>query len=210
MATIVCPTVTARSVKDFELQLKEISPKAKRIHIDLGDGVFTSELLRYDAVDWPSDVLIDVHVMYQRPAQILPQLIARRPHLIILHAESNGHIAELLKIIAEHGIKAGVALLQETSIVDARNLIMFADHLQIFSGKLGHFGGAGDLKLLQKVARAKVMRPDIEIGWDGGIRADNIQELARGGVDVLNVGGAIHRVAEPYAAYEMLSRLVDA
>ena len=83
-------------------------------------------------------------------------------------------------------------------------LIESADHVLIFSGDLGHFGGHADLAMLRKVADVKAIHPGVEIGWDGGANADNVAELAAGGIDVINVGGAIQRADDPQSAYDTL------
>ena len=49
----------------------------------------------------------------------------------------------------------------------------------------------------------------IEIGWDGGINTDNAHKLIVGGVDVLNVGGAIHLSKSPHKAYNELKALAE-
>ena len=208
MGALICPTVTARSPRDFDQQLAKVADLGSRIQIDLGDGVFTSELVMNPDALWPPSLRVDFHVMHQRPAAILPELIAKRPHMIILHAEASGHILELLKIIKSQGIKTGIALLQDTSVLDARNLLATVDHVLIFSGLLGHFGGHVDLKLLNKVPKIKLINPDIEFGWDGGANLQNVRQLADGGIDVINVGGAIQLAENPPEIYASMERRI--
>jgi hypothetical protein len=50
----------------------------------------------------------------------------------------------------------------------------------------------------------KTINPNVEIGWDGGVNVDNAYTLTQGGVDVLNVGGAIANAAEPGQVYATL------
>ena len=82
------------------------------------------------------------------------------------------------------------------------------DHVLIFSGDLGHFGGKADLTLLNKVKYLKDKKPSLEIGWDGGINDQNAQNLLDGGVDVLNVGGYIQRSGDPAHAYAILKGII--
>ncbi|MGI0133798.1 MAG: hypothetical protein ACREBW_02415, partial [Candidatus Micrarchaeaceae archaeon] len=83
------------------------------------------------------------------------------------------------------------------------------DHVLIFSGHLGHFGGSADTRLLAKVRELRSLKPSVEIGWDGGVNATNAAELAAGGVDVLNVGGFIQHAVNPVQAYSYLEDLVQ-
>jgi ribulose-phosphate 3-epimerase len=99
--------------------------------------------------------------------------------------------------------------LQDTRIGDVSYLFPHVQHLLIFSGDLGHFGGRADLALLNKVDEAKKIRKSLEIGWDGGISAENCQVLAEASVDVLNVGGAIQKSATPQEAYATMVSKID-
>lgn len=61
----------------------------------------------------------------------------------------------------------------------------------VFSGRLGRFGGTASLMQLEKIRLIKPINSNLEIGWDGGVTTDNAYSLVQGGVNVLNVGGAI-------------------
>jgi ribulose-phosphate 3-epimerase len=65
-----------------------------------------------------------------------------------------------------------------------------------------------DLTLLEKVQQAKSINPNIEIGWDGGVNAENVRQLADAGVDIINSGGYIHRAPDPALAYHTLVKLL--
>jgi ribulose-phosphate 3-epimerase len=104
----------------------------------------------------------------------------------------------------KEGVKAGLSVLPETSIDSVEQIINSFDHLLIFAGHLGHFGGKADLSLLSKVAEAKEHHPELEIGWDGGVNDTNARQLAEGGVDVLNVGGFLQSADNPAGAYVKL------
>lgn len=203
---IICPTVTAYSSEEYDEQINVAAGLTDYIHIDLGDGVFTKMMVRVDDLWWPKTVTPNIHLMYQRPSKVLAEVIALKPRMVILHVEAEDDIKQAIKTLKQHGIKAGVALLQSTSVRSARALIEQADHVLVFSGSLGNFGGTVDYSLLKKVSEIRMQRPDIEIGWDGGINADNIRKLNDGGIDILNVGGAIQKANHPENAYRDLER----
>lgn len=207
--SVICPTVLAHSAEEFAEQLEAVSSFAERIQIDLGDGIFTSATVGLDTVRWPERLMADIHLMYQRPADYLDAVIALRPHLIILHAEADGDLASLLKQVQKAGIAAGVALLQATAPDDVAELIAMSDHVLIFSGSLGSFGGRVDLSLLKKVDSIRRLNAEVEIGWDGGANNETVLALSQGGIDVLNVGGAIQKASQPANAFRVLERLVN-
>lgn len=128
--------------------------------------------------------------------------------MVIVHAESNCDIPKFASDLREHNIKTGVAILQDTTVQHASYIFPHVQHLLIFSGDLGHFGGTADLTLTSKIKEAKEIHQYLEIGWDGGINIENAHDLAKAGVDVLNVGGAIQNADNPKEAYATIkSRL---
>lgn len=210
MTMVICPSVTPSNPDPhvYREQIERIG-FAERVQIDLMDGVFApNRNLNPIQVWWPDSMLADIHLMYQKPSEQLETLINLKPHLIILHIEADGNIEDYLSHIKRFGIKAGVALLADTPVEQAHGCIELADHVMLFAGKLGSFGGVADLSIAQKIAQIRAIRPDVEIGWDGGVNADNINILAEAGVDVCAVGGYIQRSDDPNAAYQQLLTLL--
>lgn len=208
--SVICPTVLAQEPHEYREQMERLGPFAQRIHIDLADGEFTpTKTVPIDSLWWPRNVGIDMHVMYQRPAEIIDQLIALRPNMVIMHAQAEGNFIEMANKLHAEQIKVGVALLPRTAPEVIEPAAHAIDHVLIFSGDLGSFGGTADLSQLQKVSHIRKLKHDVEIGWDGGVNADNAAVLMAGGIDVLNVGGAIQKAAQPAAAYAKLLAAIE-
>lgn len=208
--SVVCPTVTAVTRAEYRQQLERIQSFARRIHLDFMDGVFApTKSISIAEAWWQPGPVIDLHVMHQKPMLELEHCIMLQPHMIILHAESEG-ILDFFKEIDDLGIKKGLAILQPTSVDSIKELLPELDHVLVFSGDLGHFGGTVDMHMLEKVKELKRLKPSLEIGWDGGINAENAAELIRAGVDVLNTGGFIQRAQNPEDAYDTLEAIVKA
>lgn len=207
---IIAPCVTATTPQLYQEQIESIAPFAQRIHVDFMDGDFapTKSIAPVQAW-WPRHIQADIHVMFRRPLAQLETLISLQPNMIIVHAEAEGDIAGLLRHVQKLGIKAGIALLQETMPGRIRQLLEIADHALIFSGDLGHFGGQADMALLEKVAVVRDINPEIEIGWDGGVKQENVQQIVAGGVTVVNAGGAIQKAADPARAYSELTAAIE-
>jgi ribulose-phosphate 3-epimerase len=136
-------------------------------------------------------------------------LAEHHPHMLIVHAEADGNFEAFASFCRQHDIKVGVALLQKTSPQNILPALDLVDHALIFAGDLGHYGGHADLTQLKKVEYLKSHKPEIEIGWDGGINDQNISQLAFAGVDVFNVGGFIQKAENPEKSYEALRRIAD-
>jgi ribulose-phosphate 3-epimerase len=186
-----------------------LKPFAKRVHIDVMDGEFTPEASPdLNQVWWPHEFTADIHLMYQRPMEHLAKLIELRPHLVIIHNEADVHHMHFAAELHKAGIKAGLALLQDTPVEWAYQIMHSFDHVLVFSGHLGYHGGAADFNLLDKVRKIHEHHPDAEIGWDGGINEHNALKLSENGVDVLNVGGFLQRNELPAEAYATLETII--
>lgn len=206
----ICPTVTTDDPDVYKVQVEQTLEYAHRLHIDLADGLFTkNKLMNIEDVWWPGGVRADLHVMYKDPFKHTEALIALQPQLIIVHAEAEGHFIPFAQLAHKHGIEVGVALLPETPAEDIQMALPHIDHVLLFSGKLGHFGGHADLELLEKAKRLRAWKYQLEIGWDGGVNDKNAKALADGGVDVLNAGGYLHGAKGAKAAYEKLYHIVN-
>jgi ribulose-phosphate 3-epimerase len=202
--SIICPTVLAADKHEFALQLKRVS-FAPRIQFDFMDGEFVgTKSLELSEAWWPHSVQADLHLMYKRPMDYLDTLLKLKPRMVIVHAEAEVHHMHLAAELHKEGILAGLCVLPETPIGNVEQVLSSFDHLLIFGGHLGHFGGQADLNQLAKAWEAKQHHPDVEIGWDGGINDQNAKQIADAGINVLNVGGYIQNSPNPKATYELL------
>jgi ribulose-phosphate 3-epimerase len=205
MNTSVTPSITAGDPAEYQRQMERVSAFAPRVHIDIADGTMSPvHLTSIDEIWWPGTVRADIHVMYKRPLEHLPALIALQPQLIIVHAEGEGSYFEFAEACHHHGIETGIALLQTTPVEQIKGGLDLIDHVLVFSGDLGHFGGKANPALLSKVKLLKQLKPQLEIGWDGGVNLQNAAALAKAGVEVLNTGGYIQQADDPQSAYEEL------
>lgn len=191
--------------------MEKIVHLADRIQIDLTDGIFTKErTVSPDQAWWPVGVRADFHLMYKNPMPAVQKVLEHRPNLVIVHTEADGGFEEVAAFCKAHNVLIGVALLQQSppeTIIPALGII---DHVLIFSGNLGYQSGSyANLQLLDKVKELKKHKPELEIGWDGGINDQNVAELVYGGVDVLNVGGFLQAAENPAKAYQALVRITD-
>ncbi len=201
----IVPSLTATNINEYNHQLDRVAGFAKRIHIDISDGQFAPvRLINLIQAYWPAHIEADIHLMVRKPEAETRTLISMRPHLVIVHTESVGNIEGMLKELSAIGIKVGIALLPGTPAEAASRFISQCQHGLIFSGNLGHYGGEADLSLLTKASLLKSLRPDLEIGWDGGVNDTNVEKLIHSGVDVLDVGGYIQQASNAEAAYDQL------
>lgn len=208
--SVICPSVLASTSAEYSKQMHRLSSFAKRVQIDLMDGDFASpKSIDLDQVWWPKPIKADIHLMYMKPMKYLRQLINLRPNMVIIHAEADVSHMRFAAELHKEEILAGLAVLPETTIASVEAILHSFDHLLIFSGNLGHFGGTADLALPRKIRFAREHHIDVEIGWDGGVNDNNVRILTEAGVDVLNVGGYIHNSKNPKNSYDKLLALAE-
>ena len=210
MSAVITPAILAENAAQYKEQVDRITGFAERVHIDISDGEFAPTLTVSIPELWaPEGWMVDIHAMVDKLDEYIPKLIALRPNMIIVHAEAKGDVQTTLTQIRQAGINAGLALLRSTVPRTVEEMIKLADHVMIFSGELGRFGGNASLMQLEKIRLIKSINPGVEIGWDGGVSIDNAYCLVQGGVNVLNVGGVIQKASDPHAIFSKLQQEIS-
>ncbi len=208
----ICPTVTASDLHEYREQLERVESFAERVHIDLMDGKLAPTKSPALSEIWLSEKLIcDIHLMYQNPSDFTEELIALKPNLVIIHAEthSSNDLPLMATKLRNAGIKFGLALLPQTSVESIKYLLPHCQAALVFAGKLGYHGGEADLSQLNKIKELKDEHRWLEIHWDGGVNGKNTKQIVEAGVDVLNVGGFIQKSENPKESYKKLQTILN-
>ena len=206
----IVPTILTNDKKDYRLQAERINAFTRPVQIDVTDGVFApTETLDVTNVWWPKNWYADLHLMAERPSEHLDTILKLAPSLCILHAEAQEDLLPIFAKLKEKGIKTGVALLPSTYPGTIKPYIDAVDHVLIFAGHLGVQGSPADLMQMEKIALVRNMKPEVEIGWDGGANMSNIRALAHADLDVINVGSAISRSENPAEAFQQMVAEID-
>lgn len=207
---VICPAILAPDEVVYRQQIEKVAHFAHRIQIDLTDGKFAkNQTIKPEAAWWPVGVKADFHLMFEDPFEAVKVILQHRPHLIIVQAEAKGSFEAFASHCHGRDVKVGVALLPKTDPQTIAESLGKIDHVLIFSGNLGNYGGHADLDLLRSVRYLKERKPEVEIGWDGGVTDQNISQLVSGGVDVFAVGGFIQDSQDPEKAFHKLQRIAD-
>lgn len=206
----IVPAITVETLDDYQSETQRIGTYAHRVHIDISDGEFAPTFLLAESnLYWPEGWEVDLHAMVMRPSEHMAAILQLKPHLVVFHAETQEDLLPLFDQLKEAGIRTGVALLKSTVPSTAEALIQAADHVLIFSGDLGRHGGTASMMQLEKVRLVKKIKPNVEIGWDGGVNLENAYTLTQGGVDVLNTGGTLADAENPAEVYNQLVKEIN-
>ena len=206
----IVPTVLSDDKQDYHYKIEKINSFARRVQIDITDGIFTPQrTLDITTIWWPKTWTPDLHLIVVEPSKYLSAILKLHPSLCIMHAEAKEDLLPIFDVLKKAGIKTGVAMLPSTYPGHIEDYIKNADHALIFAGSLGSQGGKADLMQIEKIPLVRSIKPEIEIGWDGGANITNIRALAHSDLDVINVGSAISRAPNPIAAYQELVEEID-
>ena len=170
------------------------------VHFDVMDnhyvpnltiGPLVCEALRNHGVTAP----IDVHLMVKPVDRIIPDFAKAGASYITFHPEASEHIDRTIGLIKENGCKAGLVFNPATSLHYLEHVIDQLDMVLLMSVNPG-FGGQSfiassleKLKIVRKLIDEKGLGTRLEV--DGGVKVDNIQEIAAAGADTFVAGSAI-------------------
>lgn len=206
----IVPTITTADKSEYQNQIERIGQYSQHIHIDLADGTFTkNQLININNVTWPEGWEVDLHLMVAEPSKYAEVVARKMPARCIFHAETRENLLPVFEALKARGIKTGIALLPSTYPGAVKPYIEAVDHVLIFAGQLGVQGGTADLMQMEKIALIRAIKPDVEIGWDGGANMTNIRALAHADLDIINVGSALAQVENPREVYEAMVAEID-
>lgn len=206
----IVPTILTDNKQDYRAQVERINAFTRRVQIDVTDGKFTAnETLDVTNVWWPKTWDADLHLMATNPSEHIDTILKLNPKLCILHAEASEDLMPSFQKLKSAGIKIGLALLPSTFPGNVKAYIDIVDHVLIFAGQPGIQGSPADLMQMEKIPLIRNMKPEVEIGWDGGANMTNIRALAHADLDVINVGSAISKSENPAQTFQDLVAEID-
>jgi len=155
------------------------------------DGPLICEALRDHGIMAP----IDVHLMVQPVDRLIPDFAKAGATYITFHPEASHHVHRTLGLIRDQGCKAGLAFNPATPLTWLEHVIEDMDMVLVMSVDPG-FGGQKFIEsALDKLRQARKMIDDsgreIRLEVDGGVKIDNIGEIAAAGADTFVAGSAI-------------------
>jgi ribulose-phosphate 3-epimerase len=206
----VAPTINATTPDDYARRIDNVKGFAGRIHVDVGDGVFTEvKTVGLSQVYDIDGVPFDLHLMMNHPESQLENIVSLQPQLVIVHFEAPFDREAFFRELRSMDIRVGLALNTETTIEQVRDILPSIDHLMIFTGRLGHNGGEFRADCLEKIAQARAINPDLEIGVDGGLNQETSRLAVEAGANLLDVGSFIHDADDPEIAYIAVQAIAE-
>jgi ribulose-phosphate 3-epimerase len=215
--TVVAPSILAADASRLADQVREVvAAGARVIHVDVMDGHFvppitfgaqTVAALR-EQVDG-LDVVLDVHLMVERPERHVASFAAAGADVITVHVEATTHIHYMVEAIRAAGCLAGAAICPGTppdALAEVAGQLDLALCMTVDPGWGGQPFIATSPDRIRRLATLVDATTRIEV--DGGIGLHTAPTCAAAGATLLVAGSAVFGAADPGAAYQTLAAAV--
>ena len=208
MAFRIAPSILSADFARLGEEVRAVaSAGADLVHFDVMDNHYVPNLtvgpLVCAALKPHSRLPLDVHLMVRPVDRIIPDFGKAGASIISFHPEASEHVDRTIGLIKENGCKAGLVLNPATPLSHLDHTLERLDLVLLMSVNPG-FGGQQFIRsVLPKIAevrkRIDKLGKEIWLEVDGGIKTDNIAEVAKAGADTFVAGSAIFG-SKDYAA----------
>lgn len=182
---MITPIIMEGAVEEVGRKLMILRAKNEpRVHIDIGDGLF-SDLLTIAPADLQqfdlSDIEVDIHLLVDDPSEWIEECLALKPKRLIAQIEHMGSQARFLESVASYGGEGGLGLRIETPIVAIEEEVLTrCKTILLLAIPPGTTGSPFDARVINKIMELKKVYSG-KILIDGGMNRETYKEVMAAG-----------------------------
>jgi ribulose-phosphate 3-epimerase len=205
----IIPAILANDAVTLEKLVRQAETFTDFAQVDIMDGEFVpSHSVSYrDIASLKPKFKWETHLMVQHPEDYLEGFKKAGAEKIVFHFEAKTEPGKTISLIRKFGMRVGLAVNPKTSIKDFAPLVKQVDSILFLSVEPGFYGAKFIRAVLDKIVEFRKAYPKMETSIDGGIKEENIVEIARTGVNAICVGSAIFNRPDPATAYRRLKEI---
>ena len=203
----IVPSILSANQDRLQEEINEIEEDSDLLQVDIMDNKFVpnitpqSELLK----KFNTKVPLDIHLMVEEPSEeYIKSFIDSNPKLkindIAVHQEACSNIKNTLNFIKSNNIKPSVAINPKTPLNSIKNILDDVEMVIIMTVEPGFSGQEFIESALEKVSELRKLKPDLDIGVDGGINDKTARLAVKAGANVLVVSSSIFKAKDKVKA----------
>ncbi len=231
----IVPAVLPKNFKDLEEHVERVATVAKRVQVDIVDGVYAQGPFMHKA-SWPyhdshtfetivsqekglphwGDLNYEFDLMISNPAEKVMDYVHAGASHILVHARSQGSKEAVQKLVdlredtGAFSIQVGVALMCDAQPDELEVFEAQFDYVQVMGiATIGRQGEPFDVRAVHLLERLRARYPNLTLQVDGGVNAQTIPALVKAGATFLIAGSAVFGADDSAQAFTALQNLAN-
>ena len=206
------PAILTDKPEVLEKLVRQTETFTEYAQMDIMDGRFvpSTSVSCKDIADLKTSLTWEAHLMVMNPENCIDDFRQAGAKKIVFHYQATTEPDKIIALVKKLHMQVGLAVNPEVHVSDFSALIDQVDSVLFLAVNPGFYGAKFIPEVLDKIIEFRSLYPNMETGIDGGVKDNNIAEIAQTGVDVIYIGSAIFMQPDPASSYRQLTEIAIA